>query len=264
MSKRVLIGLDEEINNLSNLKSYSEILKNISPVKFVGVFINDFVRESVTHATNADAEFSKETTKRFANNVELDVFAEKNNIEYSLFRDNSNNERILITKSSFADLFLVDSYFTQHFFSGEHDVVFNLIEQMQCPVFIHPIEIDRIKDIFILFDGKSSSIHAIKNFVTLFKSELKEKTITTVFSISPETEEEIEQEKYLINYLISNFENVGIQATDGYSLERDMLKLLGTSEYPLFILGESGFELICNTKILKELHSRHIPAFFAK
>jgi hypothetical protein len=262
MSKKVLFGLDERLDNLSNLKSYREIFKNISPVKFIGVFVADFVNEHVTHVDDGE-EHHRDKVKRFASNVEIEVFADKNEIDYSLFRNGSNNEKVLITQSSFADLFLIEPYFSEDFFCGQNDARFKLIEQMQCPVYLHPYPVCQIKDVFILFDSKQSAVNAIKSFVTLFMEELKEKTVTTVFSISPETEDEIEQEKYLINYLIGNFENVGIQVTDEYSLEKDMLKSLRTSESPIIILGDSGFDLICNTKILEEIHTRKIPVFFA-
>ncbi len=264
MSKKILFGIDERLNNLENLKLYAGVLDVALEDKLLGVYLSDYLKHEETHSSESlsIAAIETDNLKRFTISLEMEAVAERLRIDYGLFEGESLNENFLIRQSSFTDLLMVDGIFVDDFCTVDKPTSLRLLSLMECPVLVNPATISKVQDIVVLFDGRKSSIKAIKSFVELFKLRLGEKPIT-ILSVSPQSDEEIEQEKYLINYMISNMKNVGIQVTDDEEMVKDLEKQLRSSEMPMLILGTAGIDLICTQEVFKEIRNNHIPVFFA-
>ncbi|HMP98167.1 MAG TPA: hypothetical protein PKC24_00210 [Cyclobacteriaceae bacterium] len=265
MTKKILFGIDERLNNLENLKRYSKILNQEIKAKLIGVYLADFAHQPQAHNVSEDTmELSIDDEVKSTQAIELELQAHKLNIDYRYYRASSDHENLLINQSSFADLFVVDGIFVNDFLApAENDCTLSLLSKMKCPVLLNADKFNQTDDIIIYFDMHESTIKAIKSFADLFNHIIKSSRTTSVFALSPESDEEIELEKNLMNYLIGTFKNVGIQMTDRYALEKDLGRHLTSAEKPLLISGKKGIDFICQTVIMKKIRDQFMPAFFA-
>ena len=75
----------------------------------------------------------------------------------------------------FADLVIINEYetFTKQTEDSPTDFVKDLLDDVQCPVLVVPKEFKTIDKIVLLYDGRPSSLYAIKMFSYLL-GELQE------------------------------------------------------------------------------------------
>jgi nucleotide-binding universal stress UspA family protein len=87
-------------------------------------------------------------------------------ISYSIHRDESIALQELFKESIYSDLLLISADETLKQASEKRPTHFvrELLSQSQCPVLIVPDEYKKIEKIVLLYDGKPSSVYAIKMF----------------------------------------------------------------------------------------------------
>ncbi len=109
---------------------------------------------------NAD----KVTTKNAI--AEFESGCRKAKINYSIHNDKKSALDELLHETAFADLLVIDAWET--FSSIENNLpawfIKNVLRDAQCPVLVVPKEFNPIKKLILLYDGKPSSIQAIKMF----------------------------------------------------------------------------------------------------
>ena len=91
--------------------------------------------------------------------------------------------------------------------------------------------------------------------------------ITTILTVSPSADEEISNEKLLMELVKEHFRNVGLQLLNGYNTSREILNFAESVEDPLVIMGAYGRSTISNLIIpsvaRQIIENRRIPLLIA-
>ena len=131
---------------------------------------------------------------------------------------------------------------------------------------ILPDKMEPIKNIILTYDGKESSVFAIRAFSNLFDDNIKNK-IATILTVTPSAEEEIKNEKLLMELVKQHFNNVGLQLLSGPSTSKEIMHFAENSANPLVVMGAYGRSTISNLIIpsvaRRIIENRRIPLFIA-
>lgn len=174
----------------------------------------------------------------------------------------------LVKQSIYSDLMIL-SY--QIFFKSLDDqpnenLLFQILKGSRCPVLIIPEGIEKIDNVIFTYDSKESSVFAIRAFSNLFNSSFKDK-IVSILTVTPSLQEEIENERLLMDLVKHHFNNVGLQLMEGTNTSQEIINFAREVENPLVIMGAFGRSTISNMilpsvarEIIKE---KNIPLFIA-
>lgn len=150
--------------------------------KIFGVFLEDFTYHSYSIADLAaddypeqhaaqlnkmDAEVRESSIKHFRQQCE------EHGLVYSIHRDKNIAIQELLHETRFADMVIIQNNETLTHYSGNVPSTFieNLLERTECPVLLVPPEFRKIDKIVFLYDGKGSSVFAIKQFAYLLPGQ---------------------------------------------------------------------------------------------
>jgi len=159
---------------------YAIWLTKASNAHLVGIFLDEFIYRSysvynvVATAENPDEEMKeldeKDQTKRDEAVQQFKNACRKGGVNFSVHRDKSIAIQELKHESMFADLVIINEYetFTKQTEDSPTDFVKDLLGDVQCPVLVVPKEFKPIDKIVLLYDGRPSSLYAIKMFSYLF------------------------------------------------------------------------------------------------
>jgi len=159
---------------------YAIWLTKASNAHLVGIFLDEFIYRNysvynVVTTANDPEEVMKELdekdkTKRDEAVQQFKNACRKGGVNFSVHRDKSIAIQELKHESMFADLVIKNEYetFTQQAEDSPTDFVKDLLGDVQCPVLVVPKKFKPIDKIVLLYDGRPSSLHAIKMFSYLF------------------------------------------------------------------------------------------------
>ncbi|HLF35025.1 MAG TPA: universal stress protein, partial [Cyclobacteriaceae bacterium] len=89
----------------------------------------------------------------------------------------------------------------------------------------------------------------------------------TILTITPNAEEEIENEAYLLGLIKQHFNNVGLQLLPGTNISGEILNFAQNVEDPLVVMGAYGRSTISNLIIpsvaRRIIEHSKIPLFIA-
>jgi nucleotide-binding universal stress UspA family protein len=189
-------------------------------------------------------------------------------IRYQIYNDFKITAHELIKQTTYADLLILsyEIFFNHVTRKKDTSLLYHILKGSRCPVFIVPENIKPIKNIILTYDGKESSVFAIRAFSNLFDYAVKDK-ITTILTVSPVADEEIKNEKYLMELVKEHFRNVGLQLLNGYSTSKEILNFADGVDDPLVIMGAYGRSTISNLIIpsvaRRIIEHRRIPLLIA-
>ena len=168
-------------------------------------------------------------------------------IRYQIYNNFKITAHELIKQTTYADLLILsyEIFFNHVTRKKDTSLLYQILKGSRCPVMIVPENIQPIKNIVLTYDGKESSVFAIRAFSNLFDFAVKDK-ITTILTVSPTADEEISNEKLLMELVKEHFKNVGLQLLNGYNTSREILNFADSVEDPLVIMGAYGRSTISN------------------
>lgn len=141
-----------------------------------GIFLDDFVYHSsdvydmVGSRGISGPEISQlmkeDSDSRDHAVVTFEAMCQKAELKYNIHRDKSFALQELLKESIYSDLLYINTVETfTHFIEHEPThFLTNLLADVQCPVVITPREYRAINKVILLYDGKPSSVFAIKMF----------------------------------------------------------------------------------------------------
>ena len=159
---------------------YAIWLAKASNAHLTGIFLDEFIYRNysvynvISTAENPDEVIKeldeKDQAKRDEAVSQFKSTCRKAGINFSIHRDKSIAIQELKHESMFADLVLINEYetFTKHKEAAPTDFVKDLLGDVQCPVVVVPAKFAAIDKIVLLYDGRPSSLYAIKMFSYLF------------------------------------------------------------------------------------------------
>ena len=108
----------------------------------------------------------KDTETRLKSSAIFELACKNAGIKYSVHHDESFALQELAKESIYSDLLLIssDETFKQASEKRPTHFIRELLSQTQCPVLIVPDKYNEIEKVVLLYDGKPSSVYAIKMF----------------------------------------------------------------------------------------------------
>jgi len=159
---------------------YAIWLTKASNAHLVGIFLDEFIYRSysvysvVTTAIDPEEKMreldEKDKTRRDESVHQFKIACKKAGVNFAVHRDKSIAIQELKHESMFADLVIINEYetFTRQTEDSPTDFIKDLLGDVQCPVLVVPKEFKPINKIVLLYDGRPSSLYAIKMFSYLF------------------------------------------------------------------------------------------------
>lgn len=156
--------------------NYAIQLAQLSEAHLVGVFLDDFIYHTYSYRKVFDESETPYKTIKELDTADQDkrdqavsVFQKacgKAKINFSVHRDESIAIQELKHESLFADLIIINKgeSFTRFREKTPTRFIKNLLSDMQCPVLVVPGSFISIDRIVLLYDGRPSSLFAIKMF----------------------------------------------------------------------------------------------------
>jgi len=174
----------------------------------------------------------------------------------------------LLKQSIYADLLILSYkvFFDPETNKPDNSFIYHILKGCRCPVFIMPENLAQIDSIIFTYDGKESSVFAIRAFSNLFSETLRDKEVT-VLTVMPSAEEEIKNEKYLLDLVKQHYHNVGVQLLEGTNISEEIIQFAESQENALVVMGAYGRSRISNLflpSVAKTILNRSkIPLFIA-
>lgn len=145
----------------------------------------------------------------------------------------------LVLECRYADVVITDANFTineRHDGLSQHYLK-KMLHEAECPVIIAPHQFDQIDEIVFTYDGSSSAVYAIRQFIHLFP-ELKDKK-ATVLEIRTDHEQNANEHHRLKEWLSIYFNTVAFVSLQGNSRNRLMEYFLGRQNI-IAVMGGFG------------------------
>lgn len=278
---KILVALDEQSTFIKDLLTTSkELFINWKNNLYVGLLVKDLSYETKIsgylekvcfadyNPFEDDLLLSEEDQKKAELIANFIKPSKMLGLKYEIHHDFRMTAYEVAKQSMYSDLLIV-SY--QIFYNtikqrSENSLLYNVLKESKCPVLILPENIQGIDNIIFTYDGKESSVFAIKAFANLFSEATKDK-ITSILTVMPSLDEEIKNEKFLLDLVKQHFNNVGVQLLEGTNIPYEIIRFAESVENPLVIMGAYGRSAISNLlipSVAKDIiERRRLPLFIA-
>ncbi|SFM71127.1 hypothetical protein SAMN05428949_0521 [Chitinophaga sp. YR627] len=232
-------------------------LCSLSHSKLIGIFLenlsNEFRPASLLQKTAMESGINVQTS----NPVELKERCTAENIQ--IFKDGCERRGVtgiihrdqgvpvddVIMESRYADLLLIDAATS---FSAQHEAVptrfvMDVLADAECPVVVLPESFEGLNKVVFTYDGRSSSVFAIKQFTYLFP-ELKDHPVVVITVM--EGKKPLPEERYkLKEWLHDHYTDVDFIVMDG-NVKTSLLDSLLLRTKDFIVMGAYGRNAFSN------------------
>lgn len=229
--------------------NYAIQLAQAANASLVGVFLDDFIYRNydsykvLVSSANPEAEMkaldAKDKKKRDEAVQLFQSACSKAKISFSVHRDKNIAIQELKRESMFADLILINEYETFTHYKEKPPTRFmkDLLSDVQCPVLVVPNAFKPIDKIVLLYDGKPSSLYAIKMFSYLF-GNLQDLPVE-VFTVKDTfiSTLRVPENKLMREFIKRHFPNATYTVVKGNIEEQVLGHLRNHKENELVVLG---------------------------
>jgi len=255
---RILVALDGSDTFVKNLFQLSgQLLDKLNEHLFVGMLVKDVAyNNTVSNHVEEPVLAEMSPVKGFLNtedhiitNVisQFERTARDTYINYEIHNDFKLTAHEVVKHSTYADMLILSYGVFYNHLTGKPDtsILYQILKGSKCPVLILPERTNKIDNIIFTYDNKESSVFAIRAFSSLFSGNMKEKIIS-ILSVMPNVDEEIKNEKLLLNLVKQHYNNVGIQLLEGNNISREISNFANNVCNPLVVMGAYGRSHISN------------------
>lgn len=270
--KKILVAFDGTFFSEGALE-YAFNLSTNNGDLIVGVFIEDLSYVGYAtlfgedYFTFNDALLNKleheDDTKFSLSIARFETLCKASGKNYQVHLNKGVPVNELVRESLFADLIVI-GYRT--FFSniiGEASFLKDILQEAACPVMAVPDQCAPFKSILLTFDGKPSSVYAIKQFTQLLP-DVYHGLDVVLLSITKSKEEKLEYGQLMREYLAVHYREVKFENFAGEANEA-ILSIAEGMKNPLIIMGAFGRNVVSRffsrstaSKILKH---QSLPIF---
>lgn len=276
---KFLVALDGSNSfNQDLFQLSSDLLQNPEEHLLVGMLVKDVsyintVSSVVEQSIMADVM----PTNGFLNNEDhvitevisrFEQIAKSSNIRYEIYNDFRLTAHELVNQSTYADMLILSYRVFYNYHTGKPDtsILYQILKGSKCPVLILPEGTNKIDNIIFTYDSKESSVFAIRAFSSLFPGNSKNK-IVSILSVMPNVDEEMKNEKLLLNLVKQHYSNVGIQLLEGDNISKEISNFATNVPNPLVVMGAYGRSHISNLLLPSVaqylLKKSNLPLFIA-
>jgi len=180
--KRIIAAFDG-LKYSQSTRDHAIALARLTKMHITGVFLEDItytsykVYELITKDGVSDKKLKAFTKKDFdARNKAVADFenaCRKAGVAYNVHHDRKTALKELLHESIYADLLVIDSKetLTHYEESTPTRFIHELLIDVQCPVLLVPKKYKTVQKIALLYDGRPSSVHAVRMFSYLYPAE---------------------------------------------------------------------------------------------
>jgi nucleotide-binding universal stress UspA family protein len=276
---KFLVALDGSISFTKDLfKFSSELLQDTDEGLFVGMVVKDvsyyntvsnFVGEPVMADVLPDEGFLNEEDGTITDVIsQFERNAKDSSVRYEIYNDFKLTAHEVVRQSTYADLLILSYRIFYNYLSGKPDssTIYQILKGSKCPVLILPEGTTTIDNIIFTYDNKESSVFAIKAFSNLFARKMKDK-IVSILTVMPNVDEEIKNEKLLLNLVKQHYNDVGLQLMEGHNISKEINNFAHNVQNPMVVMGAYGRSRISNLLIPSVanylLKKSNLPLFIA-
>lgn len=257
---------------------YATRLANLSKAHLTGILLDDW-----THHSYKIYELVSNTASIGQKKEELDELDMKTrqesaqkfqqlctevDIEFNLHRDRNFAIQELLHESIYADLLFIDGKETFMAYEENQPTKFmrTLMANVECPVFIAPLQYESIKKVVLLYDGEPSSVYAVRMFSYLLPS-LKSQHIEVITVQPGEDQLSLPDKRLMTEFMDRHFATAEYKILRGLPEETIMDYLKHEPAGTLVVLGAYRRGMVSRwfrpsmADIL--MKSLHLPLFIA-
>ena len=255
---KFLVALDGSISFTRDLFEFSSnLLEDSDDGLFVGMVVKDVSYYNTVSSFVGDAVLADVMPQRgFLNdedNVITDVIsqfetnAKDSSVRYEIYNDFRLTTHEVVKQSTYADLLILSYRIFYNYLIGAPDssTIYQILKGSKCPVLILPEGTTKIDNIIFTYDNKESSVFAIKAFSNLFARKMRDKVVS-ILTVMPNVDEEIKNEKLLLNLVKQYYKNVGLQLLEGQNISKEINNFARNVQNPLVVMGAYGRSSISN------------------
>jgi len=276
---RFLVALDG--NNSFNRDLFqlsSKLLTNLDEHLFVGMLVKDvsyintvssYIGEPVMAEVSPTQGFLNEEDHIITKVIsQFESTARDTNVRYEIHNDFRLTAYEVVKQSTYADMLIMSYGVFYNYLTGKPDtsILYQILKGSKCPVLILPEGTNRIDNLIFTYDNKESSVFAIRAFSSLFSENMKDK-IVSILSVMPNADEEMKNEKLLLNLVKQHYNNVGIQLLEGNNISKEISNFANNVQNPLVVMGAYGRSHISNLLLPSVaqylLKKSNLPLFIA-
>ena len=276
---KFLVALDGSISFTRDLFEFSSNLwEDSDDGLFVGMVVKDVSYYNTVSSFVGDAVLADVMPQRgFLNdedNVITDVIsqfetnAKDSSVRYEIYNDFRLTTHEVVKQSTYADLLILSYRIFYNYLIGAPDssTIYQILKGSKCPVLILPEGTTKIDNIIFTYDNKESSVFAIKAFSNLFARKMRDKVVS-ILTVMPNVDEEIKNEKLLLNLVKQYYKNVGLQLLEGQNISKEINNFARNVQNPLVVMGAYGRSRISNLLLPSVaqylLEKSNLPLFIA-
>lgn len=276
---KFLVALDGSNSFNKDLFELSgDLLGNVEKHLFVGMLVKDvcyantvssYVGEPVLAEMSPTSGFLNEEDHIITEVIsKFERTARDTSIRYEIYNDFRLTTHEVIKQSTYADMLVLSYRVFYNYLTGKPDssILYQILQGSKCPVLILPEGTKRIDNIIFTYDNKESSVFAIRAFSAMFSENLRDK-IVSILSVMPNLDEEIKNEKLLLNLVRQHYNNVGMQLLEGNNISKEISNFAENVQNPLVVMGAYGRSRISNLVLPSVanylLESSNLPLFIA-
>jgi hypothetical protein len=276
---KFLVALDGSISFTRDLfKFSSELLQDTDEGLFVGMVVKDvsyyntvsnFVGEPVLADVMPDGGFLNEEDGTITDVIsQFERNAKDSSVRYEIYNDFKLTAHEVVKQSTYADLLILSYRIFYNYLTGKPDssTIYQILKGSKCPVLILPEGTTNVDNIIFTYDNKESSVFAIKAFSNLFARKMKDK-IVSILTVMPNVDEEIKNEKLLLNLVKQHYNDVGLQLLEGHNISKEINNFAHNVQNPMVVMGAYGRSRISNLLIPSVanylLKKSNLPLFIA-
>jgi nucleotide-binding universal stress UspA family protein len=258
---KFLVALDGSVSFTKDLFEFSsDIMQDQDEGLFVGMVVKDvsyynsignFIGEPVLADVVPKQGFLNDEDNTITDVIsQFETNAKDSCVRYEIYNDFRLTTHEVVKQSTYADLLILSYRIFYNYVTGKPDssTIYQILKGSKCPVLILPEGTTRIDNIIFTYDNKESSVFAIKAFSNLFARKSRDK-IVSILTVMPNVDEEIKNEKLLLNLVKQHYNNVGIQLLEGHNISKEINNFAGNVQNPLVVMGAYGRSRISNLLI---------------
>jgi nucleotide-binding universal stress UspA family protein len=227
---------------------HSVNIAKLTGAHLVGIFLDDphytsykiydlLIKDGVSEVQFKKYE-EKDKATREAAAQKFERACGKAGVEFSVHHDKSTAIAELKHESIYADLLVIDSSETLTHYAEKSPTRFirDLLGDTQCPVLVVPKKYKPINKIVLLYDGKPTSVYAVKMFSYLL-ARFKEFEIETIAVNALDESLHLHDNKLMREFMKRHFPAAKYTIRNGWA-EVEIIKYLKElKESPLVVLG---------------------------
>ncbi len=276
---KILVALDGSNSFIQDIfQMADDLLYNLDDHLFMGMLVKDisytrtiagYTEEQVLSNILPSKGFLSEEDDVITEVIsQFEKAARDFNINYEINNDFMLTTHEVVKQSTFADMLILSSGIFYNSITGKQDtsILYQILRGSKCPVLILPEGSKKIDNIIFTYDNKESSVFAIRAFSSLFPNSNKNK-IVSILSVMPNADEEIKNERLLMNLVKQHYSNVGIQLLEGDNISREISNFTRSLQNPLVVMGAYGRSHISNLLLPSVaqylLKKSNLPLFIA-